>query len=100
MKEMRLIDRDALMKEICGNECGCVCDEECKNAMCNFYDYIMDAPTIEPEARHGLWIPTVIKGLYKCSACNFEQTSNPNQRFCSYCGARMFRDTVTHKSPL
>ncbi len=44
-----LIDRDALMKEICGNECGSVCDEECKNVMCNFYDYIMDAPTIEPE---------------------------------------------------
>ena len=41
-----LIDRDALMKEICGNECGSVCDEECENVMCNYYDYIMDAPAI------------------------------------------------------
>lgn len=46
-----LIDRDVLMKEICGNECGSVCDEECENAMCNFYDYIMDMP---PANR---WIP-------------------------------------------
>ena len=46
-----LIDRDALMKKICGNECGCVCDEECENAICNFYDYIMDAPAVND------WIP-------------------------------------------
>jgi hypothetical protein len=46
-----LIDRDALMKEICGNECGSVCDEECENVFCNFYDYIMDAPAVNR------WIP-------------------------------------------
>ena len=46
-----LIDRDVLMKEICGNECGSVCDEECENAMCNFYDYIMDVPSANR------WIP-------------------------------------------
>lgn len=46
-----LIDRDALMKKICGNECGSVCDEECENAFCNFYDYIMDAPAVNR------WIP-------------------------------------------
>lgn len=39
-----LIDRDELMKEICDNECGSVCDEECEKVMCNYYDYIMDAP--------------------------------------------------------
>jgi hypothetical protein len=39
-----LIERDELMKKICGNECGSVCDEECEKAACNFYDYIMDAP--------------------------------------------------------
>ena len=43
---MRLIDADALMKDICGNECGSICDEECEKAWCNYYDYIMDAPTI------------------------------------------------------
>lgn len=46
-----LIDRDALMKEICENECGSVCDEECENVMCNYYDYIMDAPAVNR------WIP-------------------------------------------
>lgn len=39
--------------------------------------------------RHGRWIPTKQKGYYECSACRYEQTSNPAQRFCSYCGARM-----------
>lgn len=46
-----LIDRDALLKKICGNECGSVCNEECENVMCNYYDYIMDAPAVN------LWIP-------------------------------------------
>lgn len=46
-----LIDRDALMKKICGNECGDVCDKECENSWCNFYDYIMDAPAANR------WIP-------------------------------------------
>lgn len=44
---------------------------------------------IEPEARQGRWIPTKLKGYYECSACRYEHTSNPAQRFCSYCGARM-----------
>ncbi len=52
-------------------------------------DEIEALPTIESQVQHSQWIPTVIKGLYRCSACNFEQTSNPNQRFCSYCGAKM-----------
>lgn len=46
-----LIDRDALLKKICGNECGSVCNEECENVMCNYYDYIMDAPAVNR------WIP-------------------------------------------
>ena len=46
-----LIDRDAIMKKICGNECGSVYDEECENAYCNFYGYIMDAPAVNR------WIP-------------------------------------------
>lgn len=44
---------------------------------------------IEPEVQHGRWIPTKLKGYYECSACRYEHTSNPAQRFCSYCGARM-----------
>jgi hypothetical protein len=65
-----LIDRDALMKEICGNECGSVCDEECENVMCNYYDYIMDAPSVNrwiscserlPE-QEGLYLVTTTSG--------------------------------------
>lgn len=52
-------------------------------------DEIEALPTIEPEVWHGRLVPTVLKGLYRCSACNFEQASNPNQRFCSYFGAKM-----------
>ncbi len=48
------------------------------------------APTSEAEpVRRGRWIPTKLKGYYECSACRYEHTSNPAQRFCSYCGARM-----------
>lgn len=51
---------------------------------------INNAPTIEAEpVRHGRWIQTTLKGYYECSACGYEHTSNPDQRFCSYCGARM-----------
>ena len=79
-----LIDRDALMKKICGNECGSVCDEECENALCNFYDYIMDAPTIEAEpVKHGRW---EFGGF--CSECGI---SNEELRtdYCPNCGAKM-----------
>ena len=50
---------------------------------------IKAAPTIEPEERKGRWIPTKLKGYYKCSACRYDHTSNPAQPFCSYCGAKM-----------
>lgn len=84
---MRLIDADALMKKICGNECGSVCDEECENAECNFYDYIMDAPTIEAEpARHG-----VFEHGDTCNVCGFicEVSDATHYRYCPNCGAKM-----------
>jgi len=84
---MRLIDANALHTIICEDS------ENNYGASVNIAQvllYIENAPTIKAEpVRHGQWIPTVLKGLYRCSACNFEQTSNPNQRFCSYCGADM-----------
>lgn len=100
---MRLIDADAIMKKICENECGSVCDEECENAMCNFYDYIMDAPTIEPEVRHGRWI-TKDSNTAKCSCCGWWQRTTmyylPDDIakfskcycFCTACGADMRED--------
>ena len=54
-----------------------------------FEKWLNHDAVIEPELRHGRWIPTKLKGYYECSACRYEHTSNPDQRFCSYCGARM-----------
>lgn len=100
---MRLIDADALMKEICGNECGSVCDEECEKVWCNYYDYIMDAPTIEPKVRHGRWI-TIDSSTAKCSCCGWWQSATlyylPDDiaefskcyGFCTACGANMRED--------
>ena len=59
-----LIDRDALMKEICGNECGSVCDEECEKVFCNFYDYIMDAPAVNRWISCSERVPEDIKPVY------------------------------------
>ena len=63
----------------------------CRNASDDIVrdDESTKAPTVEPEVRRGRWIPTKLKGYYECSACRYEHTSNPAQRFCSYCGARM-----------
>lgn len=51
----------------------------------------------KPEERHGRWIPTKLKGYYECSACEYEHTSNPAQRFCSYCGAMMDGGTISRE---
>ena len=89
---MRLIDADALIRKICGNECGSVCDEECENAACNFYDYIMDAPTIEPEVRHGHWenIPGMNNTVF-CSECFAAANKELAMKYkgCPFCLARM-----------
>lgn len=103
---MRLIDADALMKKICENECGSVYDEECENAACNFYDYIMDAPTIEPEVRCGRWI--LCKDQYNvdndngnyayyCSCCKHQDVHAKSAKvsFCWNCGAKMDLRTPT-----
>ena len=85
-----LIDKQAALEiamSYCPDDDGCC--TKAGNDIREMLDEIEALPAIEQEVQHGQWIPTVLKGLYRCSACNFEQTSNPNQRFCSYCGAKM-----------
>lgn len=93
---MRLIDADALIKQIKKNLC-----EPCKKRKgdyngvrcraCQYgdeMDDIEDAPTIE-ERKKGRWIPHKdYPGLaYLCSACNLFITDR--SYFCPNCGAYM-----------
>lgn len=84
-KMPELIDRHALLKNVFDNppeKATMAHAEWCRKCIC-------EAPTIEPADRRGRWIPAKLNGYYECSACRYEHTSNPAQRFCSYCGARM-----------
>ena len=57
-KEVRLIDANALMKRICGKECGQhfkECDIEGDDTRCVFRDYVQSEPTVEAEPDNG-WI--------------------------------------------
>lgn len=102
MQEVRLIDANALFNDLKKSAKAArewreeTQDEEIKiraeQAHGTFVECalrVKNSPTIEPEVRHGRWIQTNLKGYYECSACGYEHTSNPDQRFCSYCGARM-----------
>lgn len=102
----RLIDANALMKKICGHECGCNpedCDGmESETVVCNFHAYVSEQPTIEPEVRHGRWIP-LENGKYRCSSCGHKtdlgfapsEMIDPRDypayldKYCGKCGARM-----------
>ena len=64
----------------------------CENRHCGSVplEYIKQMRTVEAEPiKHGRLIKTHLKGYYKCSACMLACTSNPDQRFCSYCGAKL-----------
>lgn len=88
---MRLIDADALFNDLKKSARDArewreeTQDEEIKIRAEQALGTLIEA---EPE-RRGRWIPTKLKGYYECTACRYEHTSNPAQRFCSYCGARM-----------
>lgn len=97
MQEVRLIDANALIKNIC-DEC---VDEgtHCDQTDCLRYterNRIESAPTVESKpVRHGRWIfvgeETSQDGWthrkYKCSECEFQTVEAVN--FCQKCGADM-----------
>ena len=96
-----LIDRQALIADyrICG---GCSNFENCKGyvTMCDsarIRQAINEAPTIEPEERHGLWIklPPALNPSerpHKCSECGHVLSfygAYPKACYCPNCGAKM-----------
>lgn len=93
---MRLIDANALMEKVCGNcqRNDCVPDATDTVYGCMFSEIIDQMPTIEPEVRHGRWIPAkdVKKWissdkLVLCTEC--EELNSKRSTFCPNCGARM-----------
>ena len=107
MHDVRLIDGNALVKEIESVHCK-DCDSY-NGAMCracqwmDAMDYIEDAPTVDAQpVKHGRWIEVrrhmdadgCIVTDYKCSECGFMlRDTNPDDRdsefYCYHCGADM-----------
>lgn len=98
---MRLIDADALMEEW-GKENIEIPLNKSSIVTCALHNVrqllklIDDAPTIEPEPKHGRWIEERSgKALdlvrYHCSECGRWQTWS-NFPYCPNCGARMDDD--------
>ena len=87
---MRLIDADALKKEVLGLP-------NCHNGFSDTYDkaciigLIDEMPTISPET--GRWIK-LYAGNYKCSVCGDWWGNDDNEmvedfKYFPYCGAKM-----------
>lgn len=102
MPDVRLIDGNALVKQIEGTHC-----KDCNSyngAMCractwmDAMDYIEDAPTIDAQpVKHGHWVE-LPKALNpnetpcQCSNCKHVISfyyGYPKSKFCDECGAKM-----------
>lgn len=80
---MRPIDADALLKKVYEHpqERERMTDGEwCRKC-------IYEAPTIEPEVRHGRWEYDDVNDLNCCSECGTGM--NGEFLFCPWCGAKM-----------
>ena len=99
MQKVRPIDANALRNKICA---ACAERLACTDIgnICFEVACIDNAPTIEPEVRHGRWIPTEYDSYadgapvwdkWECSECNNEHSGEENtlSAFCPECGARM-----------
>lgn len=83
---MRLIDADALLKQIDIDSVkigpGQYGDEW------RFMDTICNAPTIDP-VRHGEWIATEDPWFSACSVCGYLEYECNGGNYCPECGAKM-----------
>ena len=94
--ETRLIDANALMKRICGHECGMYpedCDGmESETVPCNFHTYVSEAPTVDAvPVKRGEWIvpPVDSDNRVYCSVCGWRPYGDLFTNFCAGCGAKM-----------
>jgi rubrerythrin len=53
------------------------------------YHIILDYIENSEPLKFGSWEPTALKGYYTCTNCRCANTTNPNTRYCPYCGATM-----------
>ena len=88
---MRPIDADALYREV-KTECNpygkpTIGFDDGKKVL----ELIDAAPTIEPEVRHGRWIPVDGEPYAKCSYCG-EKHYGCSTPYCDMCGAYMRKE--------
>ena len=84
---MRTIDAETLKSRI-----GELCINNYDMVSAEAYERIIGVielvPTIEPEVRHGRWLPCLmLKYRYECGCCG--EASNYPTPYCPNCGARM-----------
>lgn len=90
MQKVRPIDANALRNKICA---ACAERLACTDIgnICFEVACIDNAPTIEPEVRHGRWIPVDGEPYAKCSYCG-EKHYGCTTPYCDMCGAYMRKD--------
>lgn len=96
MKNMELIDREALSMEL-ANEVLCAyakADFRLAKAL-NVFQFLIDkAPTVE-ERKHGHWIEHPEHPICDCSVCGERvpiYSGSKKYKICPYCGAKMDGD--------
>ena len=106
---MRLIDADALKRDICKYCNDVYSDEPCEPSDCEHMRIIDSQPTIDAvEVVHGRWIPLEYDGyadgnpvwdLWECSECREEHSGDEDTLtpYCPNCGAKM--DGEMHVKP-
>lgn len=96
MPKVRLIDANALLKSET-ERCKCVplvCTTALNGMACDcdsLKDVLKRQPTIEPEVRHGRWIPVDGEPYAKCSYCG-EKHYGCATPYCDMCGAYMRKE--------
>ena len=99
----RLIDADALRERMYHDAFETDSDMQKWDSGCwirykMFENALEEAPTVDPEPRHGRWINHISEdgatdGIY-CSICDYEVDRFARYNYCPNCGAKMDEDAV------